>query len=190
MRRTFVLFFALASCFSALEQKVLTDDDIIKMLKGGLSDDVIVLAIESQPSNFDILAEALIELKLQGASKAVLDKKGNPSTVMQVLKQRFARRLLSQLRRASRPRQLSFWDTEAVAAAHVWQRRFYDFNLWSEHKRIEKLRYMHRNPVTRGLVSEPEEWRWSSYRQYAYGEAGPVRINDWPCIELKVKPAA
>ncbi|HKW26600.1 MAG TPA: transposase [Terriglobales bacterium] len=117
-------------------------------------------------------------------------EKRTPSIVMQVLKQRFARRLLSQLRRARRPGQLSLWDTEAVAAAHVWQRRFYDFNVWSEHKRIEKLRYMHRNPVKRCLVSQPEQWRWSSYRQYAYGEAGPVRINAWPRIELKVKPAA
>jgi REP-associated tyrosine transposase len=44
--------------------------------------------------------------------------------------------------------------------------------------------------VARGLVREPEQWRWSSYRQYAYGEAGPVRINEWPRIELRVKPAA
>ncbi len=117
-------------------------------------------------------------------------ERSNPSTVMQVLKQRSARRLLNQLRRARRPGQLSLWDTETVAAAHVWQRRFYDFNVWSERKRIEKLRYMHRNPVTRGLVSEPEDWRWSSYRQYAYGEPGPVWLNDWPRIALKVNPAA
>ena len=112
-------------------------------------------------------------------------EKGTPSTVMQVLKQRFACRLLSQLRRARRPGQLSLWDTEAVAAVHVWQRRFYDFNIWSEHKRIQKLRYMHRNPVSRGLVAEPEQWRWSSYRQYACGEQGRVRINEWPRIDLK-----
>ncbi len=41
---------------------------------------------------------------------------------------------------------------------HVWEARFYDFNVWTEHKRVEKLRYMHRNPVKRGLVSEPEQW--------------------------------
>jgi len=55
---------------------------------------------------------------------------------------------------------------------HVWQRRFYDFNVWSAHKRIEKLRYMHRNPVKRGLVLEPEQWEWSSFRSYAYREEG------------------
>src|ERR1700758_3660503 len=35
-----------------------------------------------------------------------------------------------------------------------WQRRYYDFNVWSEEKRLEKLSYMHRNPVRRGLVEK------------------------------------
>jgi hypothetical protein len=38
------------------------------------------------------------------------------------------------------------------APAPVWQKRFYDFNVWTEQKQIEKLRYIHRNPVKRGLV--------------------------------------
>lgn len=117
-------------------------------------------------------------------------EKGTPSTVMQVVKQRFARGVLGRLRRASRTGQLSLWDKEAVEAGHVWQRRFYDFNVWSERKRMEKLRYMHGNPVEHGLVSAPEQWPWSSYRQYAYGEAGRVKINDWLRIGLRVKKAA
>jgi hypothetical protein len=48
---------------------------------------------------------------------------------------------------------------------------FYDFNVWTSRKRVEKLRYMHRNPVKRGLVESPELWRWSSYRSYAWGRA-------------------
>src|ERR1051326_2211689 len=38
-----------------------------------------------------------------------------------------------------------------------WQARYYDFNVWSERKRVEKLRYMHRNPVKRGLVENPAD---------------------------------
>jgi putative transposase len=38
-----------------------------------------------------------------------------------------------------------------------WQERYYDFNVWSERKRVEKLRYIHRNPVRRGLVESPEQ---------------------------------
>ena len=45
-----------------------------------------------------------------------------------------------------------------------WQARYYDFNVWSQSKIREKLRYMHRNPVKRGLVEKPEDWHWSSYR--------------------------
>jgi hypothetical protein len=71
----------------------------------------------------------------------------------------------------------------------IWQRRFYDFNVWSEHKQVEKLRYIHRNPVKRGLVTSPEDWAWSSFRAYAYGEEGPVRVNvqEWM---LKIRARA
>ncbi len=60
-----------------------------------------------------------------------------------------------------------------------WQPRYYDFNVHDEEKRIEKLRYMHRNPVKRGLVEKPEEWKWSSFRHYATGEIGTVEIESF-----------
>ena len=98
----------------------------------------------------------------------------NPSTVMQALKLGFARRVLVQAKRRASTAQTDLFDH---APQHIWQKRFYDFNVWTEHKRIEKLRYMHRNPVKRGLVTRPELWRWSSFRYYAYGEPGPVAVN-------------
>jgi hypothetical protein len=58
----------------------------------------------------------------------------------------------------------------ALHPRSFWQRRFYDFNVWSRKKRIEKLNYMHRNPVKRGLVAAPQLWLWSSYRFYQYRE--------------------
>src|SRR4029077_20112206 len=81
----------------------------------------------------------------------------NPSTVMQALKLGFARRVLAQAGRRPNPSQARLFDH---APQHIWQKRFYDFNVWTERKRIEKLRYMHRNPVKRGLVESPELWRW------------------------------
>ena len=39
-----------------------------------------------------------------------------------------------------------------------WQPRYYDFNVITQHKFVEKLRYIHRNPVARGLVERPEDW--------------------------------
>jgi hypothetical protein len=75
-------------------------------------------------------------------------------------------------------------------AVKVFRFVFYDFNLWAERKRVEKLRYMHRNPVKRGLVCQPEHWAWSSFRAYAFSEPGPVRINDCQVLEMRVRPAA
>ena len=112
-------------------------------------------------------------------------ERGTPSTVMQVVKQRFARSVLRRKRRDSAQSEF-LPDSEE----HVWQRRFYDFDVWSARKRIEKLRYMHRNPVKGGLVLEPEEWEWSSFRSYAYQELGLVRVNLWPEPFLKIRPAA
>jgi putative transposase len=58
-----------------------------------------------------------------------------------------------------------------------WQPRYYDFNVWSERKRVEKLRYLHRNPVKRRLAASPEDWIWSSFRHYVTGEDGAVEIE-------------
>ncbi len=100
---------------------------------------------------------------------------GTPSTVMQVLKQRTARALLPKRNRVDQRQTLLFGETPR---APFWQARFYDFNVWTSKKRVEKLRYMHRNPVKRGLVVSPEEWSWSSYRFYRMGESGVIRVNE------------
>ena len=104
----------------------------------------------------------------------------------QALKQGFAKRLLAKLRARYDPRQGSLWHTP-LDQGHIWQARFYDFVVFSEPKRVEKLHYMHENPVRRGLVLQPGQWRWSSYRHYAEGEAGPVLVNEQRRAELKIR---
>jgi REP-associated tyrosine transposase len=67
-----------------------------------------------------------------------------------------------------------------AGAFPFWQTRYYDFNVWTAKKRIEKLRYMHRNPVKRGLVAKPEDWAWSSFPHYVTGIEGAVEIeSEW-----------
>lgn len=58
-----------------------------------------------------------------------------------------------------------------------WQRRYYDFNVFSEAKLIEKRRYIHRNPVERGLVQGPDAWIWSSFRHWLTGEEATIEIE-------------
>jgi putative transposase len=90
-------------------------------------------------------------------------KKGNPSKAIQALKQSVSRRMRSKSRRKRAPNQLRFAFAIAEKHPHLWQRRFYDFNVWSYKKKLEKLKYMHFNPVKRGLVKDPKDWPWSSY---------------------------
>jgi len=93
---------------------------------------------------------------------------GNVAVAMQVLKQRVSRQCIARGR--SRPPKESLPPT-------FWLPRSYDFNVFTKKKLIEKLDYIHWNPVKRGLVASPEQWRWSSDRYYSLGEEGPVKIT-------------
>ena len=102
-------------------------------------------------------------------------KQGNPSKVLQVLKQKVSRALRRRQKNSSTA-QLSFGFADMPGEeAHFWQRRFYDFNVWSAKKRKEKLEYMHANAVKRKLVAHPKDWPWSSWSYYEKGERGLIR---------------
>jgi putative transposase len=58
-----------------------------------------------------------------------------------------------------------------------WEQRYHDFNVFTNEKRTEKLRYLHRNPVVRGLVEKPGEWRWSSFCSYSEKAACGLEIE-------------
>jgi len=60
-----------------------------------------------------------------------------------------------------------------------WQRGGgYDRNIRSHDDLREKVAYLHANPVRRGLVALPTEWRWSSARWWA-GERDNTIECDW-----------
>ena len=103
--------------------------------------------------------------------------KGVPSTVVHSLKLRVSKRMRRGIRRkSSSQRMLPFREGETVPP-QFWQKRFYDFNVYSPAKRREKLEYMHRNPVTRGLVKDPKDWVWSSYSSYSRRGTPMVEID-------------
>ncbi len=72
---------------------------------------------------------------------------------------------------------LDAWATGA-GEKPFWKPRGYDFNVLDERKVIEKLDYMHNNPIRRRLVDRPEQWRWSSYRWYELGDDSLIGM-DW-----------
>jgi putative transposase len=70
-----------------------------------------------------------------------------------------------------------------------WQAHYYDFDVSAHEKFVEKLRYIHRNPIRRGMVAKPEDWRWSSFRHYQTGVRGTVEIeSEWTTRERGWQP--
>jgi hypothetical protein len=65
-----VLFFATCSFLAA--QQVMNNDSVIKLVKAGLSDDLIVTTINGSPGAYDTSADAIIALKTAGASDKVI----------------------------------------------------------------------------------------------------------------------
>ncbi len=112
-------------------------------------------------------------------------EKADPSRIVQSLKQRTARLVLSNLQDNSHAPWCQRMLTRVTlpptvhdeARYRVWQRRFYDMNVWSPRKRDEKLNYMHNNPVKRGLVREPGDWSWSSWRFYSLDDATGLSMD-------------
>ena len=111
-------------------------------------------------------------------------KAHGPSRIVGSLKQRTARHIIENLKRFEEPwcrRMLEKMVLPETAhdesTYRVWQRRFYDFNVWSESKRLEKLQYMHGNPVKRRLVANPVDWPWSSWRFYHLGDSSVLAMD-------------
>ena len=82
-------------------------------------------------------------------------------------------------------------DVKSVSALHLnrqrqrhgplWQHQFWDRFVRHAEEYGQRLNYMHSNPVRKGLVAKPEEWRWSSFRNFSREEseraACPIEID-------------
>jgi REP element-mobilizing transposase RayT len=65
----------------------------------------------------------------------------------------------------------------------VWQHDNHPIELYSENVVIQKLRYIHNNPVKAKLVAQPEDWLYSSAGNYLHGK-GIFEVQVlWPSFE-------
>ncbi len=112
----------------------------------------------------------------------------DPSQIMQKLAERTANFILRNLRRNLEfpwcRKMLTRFELPATVHHHahsrVGQRGGYDMNIWSEKKRLEKLNYMHNNPLKRRLVESPGDWPWSSWRFYYLGDESVLAMDRMP----------
>jgi putative transposase len=81
------------------------------------------------------------------------------------------------------------------SSGHIWQGRFKAFPIQQDVHFLKVLRYVERNPVRAGLVTQAEHWRWSSLHPEAHRQvagllsAGPVsRPSNWLALVNHVEP--
>jgi REP element-mobilizing transposase RayT len=61
----------------------------------------------------------------------------------------------------------------------LWQEGFHPKQIQNDEMMRQKLDYLHNNPVRRGYVDQPADWRYSSARIYA-GRSGLLEVvTDW-----------
>ena len=100
------------------------------------------------------------------------DRPGELSRFMKSWKQTSSMKLKKMLRGVA-PQ----FASKIPLADPFWQPKYYPFNLYSLKKAEEKLDYMHKNPVTAGLVEKTVDWRWSSARYYQLEEPSCVPLE-------------
>lgn len=72
MRKGLLVLTFLALCPLLVAQQSLNNDSVIKLVKAGLSEDLIVSTINASPGTYDTSADGLISLKTAGASDKVV----------------------------------------------------------------------------------------------------------------------
>ncbi len=142
----------------------------------------------SSPPSYDLFVQCLEDMRLRFAMCIygyvvmpehvhLLVNEPEHATLAEAihfLKLSFAKRLRSRKR--------------ATESSSFWQKRYYDRNVRDAQEFTVKLRYLHRNPVKRGLVKEPGEWEWSSFRHYKLREPGIVEIESaWTATDRETK---
>jgi REP element-mobilizing transposase RayT len=92
--------------------------------------------------------------------------------IIDYLESKNARSLLQQL-------QFYCPDHKLDSTYQLWQEGSHPEEIQRVEMMRQKTDYIHLNPVRRGYVEEPEEWRYSSARNYA-GRPGLLEVlTDW-----------
>ncbi len=151
------------SCFNRLP---LFADPLVRDLY------VSEIAAQSERLGFDVIAYVVMP---EHVHLVVVPDDGRINRVMRGLKQGFARRMLARMTERDDPMLYELIGTTGKAV--FWQRGGgYERTIRSEDDLREKIGYIHANPVKRGLVGRPEDWEWSSARDYSGGR-GVVRLR-------------
>jgi putative transposase len=133
----------------------------VPLLRGDNALETVELALERVRRDYQLYVYGYVFMPEHVHLLVSEPHEGQLATVLQSLKQGVARRLLH-------------------GAPHFWEKRYYDRNIRDCEDFVQKLRYIHRNPLKRGLCEQPEQYRWSSFLHYATGQQGTIEIeSEW-----------
>jgi putative transposase len=106
------------------------------------------------------------------------------SAILQSVKQSVSRRAVRWLK-DNNPTGLQLLATGHPDKPYqFWQEGGgYDRNIRNGKALRDMINYIHGNPVARGLVTRPEDWPWSSARDWANLGTGPIPIDKESCLE-------
>ena len=103
---------------------------------------------------------------------------GDVDAIMRDFKGFTARRIVHQAQVEEDAALLAQFSNGSTRSEHqVWQASFWEQDVFSPEYMREKLVYLHRNPVRAGLVAQPEEYPYSSYRSYLNGEQWLIEVD-------------
>ena len=78
------------------------------------------------------------------------------------------------------PQVLKVFEVDAKDRRHqIWQRNPLSIDLWTREVYIQKMEYIHYNPVTAGICSYPEQYKYSSAKFYETGEDEFGILTHW-----------
>ena len=103
------------------------------------------------------------------------------SDIMRDFKKFTARRIIRQAKVEGREDLIHAFEDAGRATNRsdnkVWQDSYWDKNIFTDKFLRQKLNYVHRNPLRSGLVSEPELYPYSSYRNYSLNDDSLIEID-------------
>ncbi len=106
----------------------------------------------------------------------------NLSNVMKSIKSFTAKEIINQLKIDQKEVYLNHFKINKLkykvkSEYQVWQESYHPQELISDNIIQQKVEYIHLNPVRKGIVTEPEHWKYSSAGFFSTGEEGILHLN-------------
>ena len=138
-----------------------------------------------QKYNFEILAYAIMPSHFHWILKTDISK-GTVSDIMRDIKKYSAWDILGKLKTENSVSLNNFIIASGSGQKHqLWMHRFDDEVIRNEKMLWSKIKYIHNNPVEAGIVDKPEEYKYSSARNYINDDQSILYIEKcWAGIDL------